>query len=344
MIAAVTFGASAFAQTRYTAVDLGPAPNPSTRANSASVNQQVGYTFSYGPGVLRHALLWSGSAAGVVDLHPSTAAPGTESGANGVSLGQQVGFVGTSAALWNGTPDSFVNLHPTGYLQSTALKIRDTQIVGVGVVPGQTPADPNKNHAILWTSPAPGSIVDLNPGGGWTSSYAYDVEGGKQVGAIVSNGGQEHAVIWFGSPKGYTDLHTSNFITTQANAISAGTQVGSGFLQNKDKTYSSHALMWKGSASSVVDLHVPTFPDTYGLGAGAGKQVGFGVLMIGTVVHYHALVWSGTTASMIDLNNFIPTGYTDSEAYGVDEAGNIVGLAGDITTQTWHAMLWIPMP
>lgn len=77
-----------------------------------------------------HALLWSGSASSVVDLHPI----GFEnSSATGISGGQQVGSGNGSATggeyhalLWSGNANSVVDLHsylPVAYSWSGAIDI-----------------------------------------------------------------------------------------------------------------------------------------------------------------------------------------------------------------------------
>jgi hypothetical protein len=71
-----------------------------------------------------HALLWSSTAASVVDLNPSGF---ISSYANGTSGGQQVGYGTTGgnyhALLWSGTAASAVDLQsflPSDYTQSLA--------------------------------------------------------------------------------------------------------------------------------------------------------------------------------------------------------------------------------
>jgi hypothetical protein len=73
-----------------------------------------------------HALLWSGTAASVVDLHPVGFAA---SRAGGVWGNRQVGYgvpqtdsndISWRALLWSGTAESVVNLHPAGFRWSCA--------------------------------------------------------------------------------------------------------------------------------------------------------------------------------------------------------------------------------
>jgi hypothetical protein len=55
----------------YVAVDLTPAGFGDSTAAGAAVGQQVGTGFEPGLGGGDHALLWSGTAASVIDLNPA---------------------------------------------------------------------------------------------------------------------------------------------------------------------------------------------------------------------------------------------------------------------------------
>ena len=327
---------AASAQAQYLAIDLGP----TTRANAVVAGQQAGYTCC-GPNIVRHALLWSGSAATMQDLHPASAPAGTESGINAMAPGMQGGFAANQAAVWNGTAASYLNIHPPAYSSSTVIGMGDGQLVGVAGVIDPTQPDSTVNHALPWTAASSGSVIDLHPGGGWRSSFAYGAAGGKQVGA-VANSSSEHAVIWFGSAKSYVDLHTSKFISTIAYGIYGGQQVGHGYIKvtaaNGATLFANHALLWAGSASRMTDLHPAGLSHSFARGMNTTKQVGFGY--IGTV--YHALVGSGTAATALDLHQFV-AGFPESDAFAIDINGNIAGIAGDSITDVWHAILWIPL-
>ena len=337
MLLAVSAGACALAQTQYLAVDLGPA----SRANAISSGQQGGYTCC-GPAVTRHALLWSGSASTILDLHPVSAAAGLESGINAMSPGQQGGFVSGGGAVWSGTAASYVSVHPAGYVQSTVLGMADGQLVGVGNVIDPAQPDTTIQHALLWSAASAGSVIDLHPGGGWRSSFAYAVSGGKQAGALM-NSSSEHAVVWSGSAKSFIDLHSSKFISTVAYGILGGQQVGYGYMQlsgaHGSTIYVNHALLWSGSASTMVDLHPAGYSHSFARGLNVSKQVGYGY----TGSTYHALVWSGTAASVVDLHSFVPATYPESDAFAIDVFGRIVGVVGDSVTNVWHAFVWVPM-
>jgi hypothetical protein len=106
-------------------VDLHPAVATSSEAFGTFGGQQVGYANVNG---VYHAALWSGTAASWVDLHPPGVTP--TSYAFAISDGQQVGTVGDYAALWTGTAASEVGLHPEGASQSGAYGVSAGQQVG----------------------------------------------------------------------------------------------------------------------------------------------------------------------------------------------------------------------
>jgi hypothetical protein len=87
---------------------------------------------------------------------------------------QQVGFQGVVAALWTGTPSSFVDLNPSSWAFSAAIATSGGEQVGYGIMP---PA--NFSHALLWSGTA-ASFVDLNPAG-FNNSFALGVGGGEQI-------------------------------------------------------------------------------------------------------------------------------------------------------------------
>jgi hypothetical protein len=104
----------------YYAVNLGPSGFDYSVAYGVSESQQVGVG-RVGPyGSSEHALLWSGTAASVIDLNPSGF---SSSWATGVSGTQQVGvgYGGATggnrqhALLWSGTAASVIDLNPSGF-------------------------------------------------------------------------------------------------------------------------------------------------------------------------------------------------------------------------------------
>lgn len=266
-------------------------------------------TFQY-----NQAAIWTGPAHDFVNLHPA----GYDQSVVTACWGnQQAGYVQTNsaadplllsvsnAALWSGTAESVVNLHPDGFARSTATGIWENQQVGSGfteqpVLPGPIPppdlSQPAQERALLWHGTAE-SVIDLHPDA-FISSRANDVWNNQQVGSASVNSdlilSVSHAVLWYGSAETCVDLHPDGFLYSEAYAVCNGQQVGSGHLDFS--LNSGHALLWSGTAESVTDLHL-----------------------------------------------LLPEIYVSSSASDIDEFGNIVGTA-TLADGTSHAVIWQPIP
>jgi hypothetical protein len=147
----------------------------------------------------------------------------------------------------------------------------------------------------------------------------------NSLGYEVSN----HAVMWSGTAASAIDLHPSGFDASAALATDGIQQGGWAYSASAAGGSYLHAMMWLGSAASAVDLQPAGFVDTLVSAMGATTQVGegwtAGAFQFGS--YRHALAWSGSAASVIDLNQFLPAGYLNATATGIDELGNIVGYA-----------------
>jgi hypothetical protein len=161
-----------------------------------------------------------------------------------MSANQQVGNAqinGTNrAALWSGSAESFVDLHPAGATISSLHGTSGSQQVGGAILGGTTQAG-------LWSGTA-ASFVSLHPPGA-TASDAYAISGSFQVGN-AEIGGTTHAAFWTGTAQSFLDLHTvlgTNYHSSQAFgawsdgavlyvAGSAAINFSSGF---------PHAILWK---------------------------------------------------------------------------------------------------
>ena len=175
-------------------VDLHPLAYGYSKALGVHDGQQVGYgsslpyptvtADSLGYHTTSHALLWTGSAVSVVDLHPLGYDSSEALATNGV---QQGGWVYTAvpasqhAALWNGTADSMVDLHPAGYTDSKVTALTATKQVGEGWV-GPAGMPGSVRHALVWQGTAD-SVVDLNQylPAGYIHAVATGVDGNGNV-------------------------------------------------------------------------------------------------------------------------------------------------------------------
>jgi hypothetical protein len=240
-------------------VDLHPDGWTYSAAFDTNGSQQVGSGNGPPTNYSRHALLWSGDANGYVDLNPGDI--WNDSVALAIAGTQQVGNVNLlypgnesppysvyHAALWNGTPDSWIDLHPSlpGIDRSFAKDTDGVQQVGYGTFGG--------DHALVWSGSAD-SAVDLHPPV-FTHSYAEGVHSGEQVGYAFDNNdpdGHSHALLWHGSAASVVDLHPQGWYADAAYATNGVNQVG--FGGTPDAPYNSHAVRWSGTPESAVDLH-----------------------------------------------------------------------------------------
>jgi hypothetical protein len=137
-------------------VDLHPSGSVSSLAWGVGGGQQVGFGVKMEPSGRSagsdHALLWRGSAAGVVDLTPSGFEPSAVFATNGE---EQVGRAGGHAVLWRGSADGMIDLHtflPLGFGGSEAMGIDSSGNV-VGDAGEKT--SPRGSHVFLWRRNVP---------------------------------------------------------------------------------------------------------------------------------------------------------------------------------------------
>ena len=246
-------------------VNLHPAGFLYSFATAVSGNTQVGcgdqLVTLHGGGITTtgagpyHALIWTGSAASVVDLQPGSGFDGTC--ILGLSGSQQVGYGlkgGTSnAVLWNGTAKSIVNLHPSSFYNfSQAFGTDGVNQVGFATYDVQI----NKRRighsiAIMWSGTA-ASATFLGPTGGFQDSVATGIGSGHQVGYLANLLGGDasvrHAFVWTGNASAGVDLHQfapAGYVSSMATSIDPVTGVitGSATSNPADNTQ-THAVMW----------------------------------------------------------------------------------------------------
>lgn len=335
---------------QYTVIDLTPAGSNTSSAAAISGPQQVGNagfiaTTVAGQPVVNHAMLWNGGAAGAIDLGAGTA--------TAVDSDAQVGSANNHAALWRGTAASRVDLNPARWDQSVASGIGGGRQVGSAT--RQVPCTAKKGkcldgakieiHPFMWAGSAD-TAVDLTPLVlGFGAGRALSTDGIQQVGygqQVIGNNAFSgaFAVLWTGTADSAINLNPPDSIESQARAVAGGQQVGFGY-------YPHHALLWTGSAESVVDLHPAGYTSSEANATNGVQQAGAGFIgdMDAPTSQSHALVWSGSAASAVDLNQFLPPGYTDAAATGIDAGGTVVGWASKgprNNPANVHAMMWVP--
>jgi hypothetical protein len=230
-------------------IDLHPvAANFSSIALAVRGNMQVGGTYD---GQSR-AALWRGTAASYVNLHPVGAIRSTAYATDGVLQGGQVDS--SYAALWNGTPQSFINMNPSWAVLSS---IRG---MAPGVQVGWIQAGAGtSSRAALWTG-TPESCIDLHPPGVPGSTRFFATTGRIHVGdgGITGLPSAAHALINFGTPNAWLDLHQflpAHFTTfSSANAVHQdGDRIFVGGWATSALTGQREAILWIGTLSCYAN-------------------------------------------------------------------------------------------
>ncbi|MCB9850845.1 MAG: hypothetical protein H6817_09090 [Phycisphaerales bacterium] len=154
--ATTTTHAAMWTGTATSVTDLHPLGFATSSIVGAGDGQAVGHV---GSGTASHAALWAGGSATAVELHrPEWGS----SDAYATHSGVQVGVVDNHAALWIGSPDSYIDLSaflPAGFSSSSAQDVEvDSNgaitVVGYGYNPSL-----GKTQAFLWRSAGlPGDI------------------------------------------------------------------------------------------------------------------------------------------------------------------------------------------
>jgi hypothetical protein len=254
--------------TAASVVDLHPtALSGCTRSYGMDTDgsRQVGHCFysSVSTTSPYRALLWAGTAASAVVLHPSGF---THSFAEGVSGSEQVGYAFNTlqgdgysrALLWRGTAASVVSLHPAGYLATTAYATNGTNQIGSGGPPDY----PYANHALRWSGTA-NSVVDLHvllpvefrDG----NSIAYDIDaGGNIVGLAQRPDGSTVGILWRKTSS--TPLPTA----TRTSAPSATRTPTSAATVTRTPTLVRTATRTPISASTATQTPASSFPNLLG--------------------------------------------------------------------------------
>src|ERR1044072_574337 len=316
------------ASAQYSTVILHPGSNFGSDGRGVGGGAQVGNLSSV-PGE-QHASVWHGSSGSFVDLHPFSDGISNAYGTDGTQYigygySTDIGLV-SHALLWTGVGTNYIDLHPTGVDQSTGLAMSGPVQVGYTSQSGTS-------HAALWTGTA-GSYVDLNPVGA-NGSIAMCTNGQVQGGSAFFSSGT-HAALWSVSAGSFADIHPAGFDNSQVYAIGAGFQIG--MANGAFDGFLAHAIMWNGSAASAIDITPVGFQQAVATASANGQIVGYAI----QPGQYQAILWTGTNTA-INLGAFLPGGYTDSFAWGLDATkGDIAGQAYNSVEQRYEAVMWHP--
>lgn len=316
--------------------DVTPAGTPAGRLSGTSGGRQVGGAQT--PNGYPHAVLINGNALAFTDLNPVNAYYSMAMCSDDVQQGGW-GYMsgGIHALVWSGSSASCADLNPSGYSTSYCLGVYNGE--QVGYAQNQVYAI-TASHAMCWHGSA-ASVVDLHPIGVVSVFYPFSralgCHAGEEVGYVSSYAWPDgdyygyhttsQAMRWNGSAASAVSLHPVGFDASEATCTDGAQEGGWGYMALN--TSHQHALLWSGTADSVVDLHPASYTDSKVTALSGTNQVGEGWIgpanAVGSI--RHALLWSGTADSVVDLNQYLPAGYTNAVATGIDTNGTVVGFA-----------------
>ncbi|MBL9168894.1 MAG: hypothetical protein JNN07_14235 [Verrucomicrobiales bacterium] len=352
-----TFVALDVSAQSYTFIDLSTGS-----ASAVKDGIVVGLTSPVGSSALTRATLWD--ASGPIDFHPAALldpvnGTGGRSALEDLSGGIQVGWAATAALstrafpmVWRGTAESGAFLPiPFTSFGGQATATDGIQIGGYAIGINDETGTIGSAHAMLWDA-ATGAATDLGEGNG--GAQVFGVAAGQQVGFIVK--GNANATLWRGSRGSAVSLHPKSATLSVANGTDGARQVGyAGYdirvrneapKGNKTARF-NYAMLWTGTAASALNIHPypvnagdVVFTHSIALGLSTTYIAGYAndPAKINTPAYNHAIVWDSVLQS-IDLNAFLPAEFIGAQAYGVDEAGNVAGVATKANGER-HAVMW----
>jgi probable HAF family extracellular repeat protein len=244
---------------------------------------------------------------------------GVKSQAEAVNgLGQVTGWSLTSdhhkhAFLWSNDGSPPTDLGTLGGDVSLGFGINDS---GTVVGASHTTLGSFILHAFTWSA---GHMTDLGTLGGRDSAARAINNSGDIAGYSSTTTHGYHACLWKNGQM--TDLGTLGGSESCAFAINAsGAIVGDSLIDAMGDL--RHAFLWNGKMVDLAPFH-SGFSSARGINS-SGDVVGYAQLPSGA---YRAFLYRQGT--VYDLNNLLnePTNTTVTYAYGIDDAGQICGIA-----------------
>lgn len=195
-----------------------------------------------------HAMLWDLNTGAAIDLGKDNTVTGV---GGGVQVGTALGSKGSTAAMWRGTANSFVDLHVPAYDVSVATDTDGTLQVGylgvdVRVRNEAKPRDIRFYSAGYWTGSA-ASFVYLPST--YRHSFALAIESDTIAGYgnttdAIGTPKESHAIAWVGVNHEFVDLHallpTTMRTSRAASVDESGNVVGWGV----DTAGVVHSYVW----------------------------------------------------------------------------------------------------
>jgi hypothetical protein len=192
------------------------------------------------------AVLWRGTSASAVLLHPQGAQSSRALATDGVRQAGCAFFPGgfdSQAVEWNGTAGSWTLLHQPTWWASMALDIDGDQRVGFF---RETVIDPwfgpsaGLGRPVLWRTGSATPVNLMPTGSHWSQGTAFGVVSpttggaGIQVGTVALQDNSPRAVMWRGTAASMINLHdllpapgtsgvpTEGWVGSQAKAVAGG--------------------------------------------------------------------------------------------------------------------------
>ena len=190
-------------------------------------------------------------------------------------------------------------------------------------------------YPLAWTgsSHQPTVLLPQNYVEGW----AYGAGGSLIVGTLITNDGGyfgfNHAALWKGSTRRFTDLNPSGSCGSCSPGSNAYGASGTSIVGSGGSPL--HALLWRTSnLSAPVDLNPGGYAYSEAYAVSGTAQVGYAYS--NTTSTKHAILWASTPGSATDL-----TPSTISSAYATALSGSSeVGCGTPASTSGSHALLW----
>lgn len=300
--------AASTAQAAYQLVDLSFLEDPSVYASaySSRLNDSNGVA-GQNSGNPTH---WT-----ELSLQTLGSLGGTEGRAFGVNnAGNSVGFSEISqnywhATMWNsaGNPTDLKGIDETRNSEAYAIN-------NAGDAVGWSYNNADNFRATLWSG---SKIVDLGAVSGNSNSEAYGINNAsnKIVGFSEDDSNNRTATIW--------DFDGSNSTATNLGAGEAYAINDSGIIVGVSGN--DFAARWDGTTLSELDRLGSLSSTAYDINS-AGLIVG----EIQTNAGYRGVLWNGTAATDINkLLDPLATGWLITNAFSINEAGNILAYAKD---------------
>ena len=271
-------------------------------------------------------LAWPGAKLPALDLTPAGDwDAGYVFGASGPVQGGYVsGDAGLASGVWFGTPQSFVTISTSRFVNDVC----GNQQVGHMYVGG-------KAHAICWQNADDATMIELHPAGA-DRSWALATDGVWQGGYVTGwYSGYASAVIWKGYPWSAVDMHPPNSRSSKIEGMAVGAQVG--YAQRTAAyNFDWHAILWHDTPESWINMH----PSAYN-GDDSELFATTGDMHVGDA-EADAGIWFGDDPeSFHNLEQYLP-GATGSSAYDIEVYQGRIYIVGYASfNNPPHAVVWI---